>query len=67
MAESDLKEAIVKIPEKSKEYFKQMKKTWDILSTKEKAGVVALAILTHPAISFGLMEYWRRGKLEEVS
>jgi hypothetical protein len=39
------------IPEKSKRIWERLKEDWKIMSIPEKAGVVALAIITSPAIA----------------
>lgn len=51
-----------KIPARSKKYFKKLGKDWKGMSTGEKTGVIALAILTSPAISYGGFEAWRHRK-----
>jgi hypothetical protein len=39
------------IPEKSKAVFNRLKEDWEVMNIPEKAGVVALAIITSPAIA----------------
>ena len=51
-----------KIPARSKKYFKKLGKDWKGMSKGEKTGVIALAILTSPAISYGGFELYRRNK-----
>lgn len=56
-----------KIPEKSKEYFKRLGNDWKGMNKKEKAGVITLAIITSPAISYAGFELYRRNRDRLIS
>jgi hypothetical protein len=52
------------IPEKSKAVFNRLKEDWKIMSAPEKAGIVALAIITSPAIAVIAADYIGRSHIK---
>ena len=57
---------IKEIPERSKQIWERLKEDWKVLSIPERAGVVALAIITTPAIAVITADFVGRKKLKEV-
>jgi hypothetical protein len=48
------------IPEKSKAVFERLKEDWRVLTVPEKAGIIALAIITAPGIAIVAADYLGR-------
>jgi len=48
------------IPEKSKQVWERLKEDWTVLSAPEKAGIIALAIVTAPGIAVIAADYLGR-------
>jgi transcription initiation factor TFIIIB Brf1 subunit/transcription initiation factor TFIIB len=54
------------IPEKSKQFVSRIKEDWKTLSPKEKAGVVAVAIIINPVVAGVVADFIGRRKLKTV-
>jgi hypothetical protein len=46
-----MEDLLKEIPEKSRRIWEKLKEDWKTMSIPEKAGVVALAVITSPAIA----------------
>lgn len=63
-----MEDILKKIPEKSKAVWNRLKEDWRFMTTAEKAGVIAIAIIAHPAIALIAADYFGRKekKLKEA-